>query len=103
MAVLEQARTEQFVTALVDYVREIHPGVLQRDGEAATRETIRYGIGRATLYGITQRRHVCLFIDVIFTHGRDFDVRLPWASAILQDHSTSAAERIDELFERASS
>jgi hypothetical protein len=101
MAAFASAASVQFEAALLDYAREFHGQAVDRYGEDAAREAIREGIARAAGYGITERRHVCLFIDVLFTCGRDFDVRLEWAAEILRDRTLTAAERIDELFERA--
>lgn len=54
-------------------------------GEPQLRETIQYGIQRATAYGIVGNSDVCKYIDLMVVFGRDFDTapRFPWAAEIL--------------------
>ena len=50
-------------------------------GESQTRDLIRHGIGRSASYGITAKRDVCKYVDLMMVFGRDFDAdgRFSWA------------------------
>jgi hypothetical protein len=63
-------------------------------GEGGLREFIQYGIRRAAHYGITAKRDVCKYIDVMVVLGRDFDkdARYAWASNILEQRNGSGTK-----------
>jgi hypothetical protein len=63
----------------------IIPARIRAAGEEQVRETIRLGIERARVYGVTGKRDVCKYIDLIIVFERSFDAdpRYPWAGQIL--------------------
>ena len=75
-------------------------------GENGTRQTIHYALERAGEHGIVSERDVCIYTDVMFAFGRDFDSdpKLPWAAQILKNESLKASpsEKVDKLYETAS-
>ena len=65
-------------------------------------EMIRYGIESAEKYQIEIERDVCIYIDLMFTLGQEFDTdpELPWVAEILgSEDIPSPTARIDALYE----
>ena len=91
---------------MVEHLRKFFSDECELLGEDGTRQTIHYAIERAGEYGIVSERDVCIYTDVMFAFGRDFDKdpKLPWAAQILNDESLkdSPSEKVDKLYEAAS-
>ena len=83
----EMTKFEDWMVAHLTKFFRRECGVL---GELKLRATIQYGIQRAANYGLTAKRDVCKYIDVMIALGRDFDtdVRFPWAPQILTEQTT---------------
>jgi hypothetical protein len=63
------------------------------------RGLIENGIVRSAKYGVVTERDVCLFIDLMFVFGLEFDTN-DWASQILNDPwHTDPTQKIDYLFD----
>lgn len=73
MAVFSAAAEKEFEDWMVAHLNRFFADRCKRMGEEALRELIRYGIHRAASYGLTIRREVCKYIDVMLVLGRDFD------------------------------
>jgi len=105
MKVLDDYMVREFEDRMVTHVGKFFAercGIL---GEKGIREAIRYGIQRADSYGIVSERDLCLYIDVMFEFGRDFDKdrELPWAKRILIDRTLEdePTEKMDRLYKAA--
>jgi hypothetical protein len=98
MAVFSDARRQQFEGWMRDHAERFFPRECRKLGEALLGQTIRAGIERARAHGITSRRDVCRYIDLMLVLGREFDTDqgLPWAGRILGG-SASAAARVQAL------
>lgn len=85
MSAFSAAAEKQFEDWMVLHLNKFFASKCSRMGEDALRELIRYGIRRAASYGLTIRREVCKYIDVMLVFGRDFekDPRHAWAQPIL--------------------
>ena len=66
-------------------------------GDRGVGESIRQGVLRARVYGITSQREVCKFIDLMYVLGVDFDTRLKIAERALTDSSVPTTERVTRL------
>jgi hypothetical protein len=68
------------------HLQKFFPGQCYAAGEERVREIISHGIDRAATYGLTSKRDVCKYIDLMVVFGRDFDTdsRLRWAAEILR-------------------
>lgn len=79
----------RFNAQILHHVRSFFPEQCNILGEEGIKEAIRYGIDRAASYGIEIERDVCLYIDLMFAFGRDFDKdpELPWSGEILSDEA----------------
>lgn len=86
--------THKFEDWMLDHLHRFFPKQSERAGVAELRSTIRYGIEQAAAYGITTRRDVCKYIDVMLLLGRDFegDRRYPWAAQILSSPAGQEAK-----------
>lgn len=85
MAVFADVEIKKFVEGMVVHLKKFFPRQCEAMGEPQLQETIRYGIKRAAAYGITTKRDVYQYVDLMVVFGRDFDTDngLPWASEIL--------------------
>ncbi len=99
-----QAEVRKFEDWMFSHLQKFFPRQCGAMGEAQLRETIRYGIRRAAAHGITAKRDVCKYIDVMIALGRDFDQDsgYSWAASILSQR-TDAAARVEALLRTASS
>src|SRR5687768_3870557 len=70
MSTLSEASVERFETSMVVHLNKCFPDQCRALGEPRVRETIRYGIERASVYGITAQRDVCKYIDLMFVFGQ---------------------------------
>jgi hypothetical protein len=90
----------RFENELLQRLRQQFPQKCDLLNENVLREEIRYAIQRARSYGITAERDICLYADVAFALGRDFDrdPTCPWAQRILNSREpASPSARIDWL------
>ncbi len=104
IAVLSDAEAKKFIDRVAAHVAKFFPGKVKTLGEQKTRDDIRYGVTRAASYGIKAEREVCLYIDVMFVLGRDFDndPALDFASRILRDSNIKgSAARINKVHRAA--
>jgi len=95
---------KQFEESMVVHLNQFFPEECEALGQEGTAEAIRHGLERAGRYGFVTERDLCLYMDVMFAFGRDFDEDpdLPWAKEILSDEALSRPlERIDKLYDVA--
>jgi hypothetical protein len=91
-----------FEDRMVVHLTKCFPNQCRQQGEPKVREWIRYGIKRASEYGITAQRDTCKYIDLMFVYGREFDqdTNLPWASSILNDRALrDPTTKLETLYE----
>jgi hypothetical protein len=88
MIAFSRSAMETFEDRVVIHLKKCFPRQCEADGVPKVRETVRYGIERASSYGITAHRDVCKYIDLMFIYGLDFDKDpgLAWPSAVLHDN-----------------
>ncbi|MEP7125545.1 MAG: hypothetical protein ABJE95_31725 [Byssovorax sp.] len=95
---------EGFQDRMIDHLGALFPAYCEPLGEPAVRRLIELGVERAARHGVVTERGVCVYLDVMFAFGRDFeaDPALPWARAILVDRTINGPLlRADALFEAA--
>jgi hypothetical protein len=100
------------VEQIADHLAEFLPDYYETLRPAALREHIRDGIVRARGHGIDDGPTICLFVDLTFLFGPEFD-REPWAAEILADRTLAGNRElragmlrgaaIDRLNERSAS
>ena len=80
-----QVEVQKFEAWMLAHLRKFFPERCEALGETQLRETIQFGIKRAAAYGITLKRDVCKYLDLVIVLGRNFDEdrTLPWAGKIL--------------------
>jgi len=102
LKVFSQAEVRKFEDWVLAHLRRFFARQCDAAGEWHLRKTIQYGIQRAAAYGITDRRDVCKYIDLMVVFGRDFDKdqRLSWSSEILKT-SRPPRTKITALLEAA--
>jgi len=104
MEAYREVALRDFEDRVVTHLRKFYPAECANLGEEQIRRLIRYGIVRARSYGLTSERAACIYVDVMFAFGRDFDrdPSLPWASQVLnREDLSSPMERAACLFGRA--
>jgi hypothetical protein len=101
-SIFSQTEVQKFEDWMVSHLQKFFPGNCRRMGEANLRQSIQHGIHRAGTYGITAKRDVCKYIDVMIVLGQDFDKdeRIAWAARILQQQSGSRV-KAQMLLQRA--
>jgi hypothetical protein len=84
-AVLSQLEVQKFEDWMLAHLKRFFPRQCAVAGDQRLREMVQYGIQRAAVYGITAKRDVCKYIDLMIVFGRDFDTdrRSRWAGEIL--------------------
>ena len=92
-AALSRCEAQKFEDWTLVHLRKFFPGECSTLGERRVRESIRHGIRRAAYYGISARRDVCKYIDLMIVFGRDYDAdkRFRWAGEILRRGGQPAA------------
>ena len=92
--VFSQVEAEKFEDWMVAHMRRFFPRQSAAAGEQNLREMVRYGVPRARQHGITARRDVAKYVDLMLLFGRDFDTdrRARWAGDILAKRRHSAAK-----------
>jgi hypothetical protein len=101
-SLFSQAQIQKFEDWMVAHLGKFFPHQCSSMGEAKLRETVQYGIKRAAAHGLTAKRDVCKYIDVMIALGPDFDTdaRFPWAPRILRQ-STPTGARTRSLLQAA--
>jgi hypothetical protein len=79
---VEVRRFEDWTTA---HLKKFFPKECAIAGDVRLRNNVQHGIARARAHGITAKRDVVKYIDLMMVFGRDFDTdkRLRWAADIL--------------------
>jgi hypothetical protein len=93
-----------FEDRMVAHLAEFFPEKSKALGEADTRERIQEGAVKARRYGIVSEQDVCIYIDMMFEYGNDFDVdpELPWATQVLKDPEIKdSTYKVNRLFDAA--
>lgn len=89
---------------MVEHIKKFFPKYHEIHGVPLIRKVIQYAVDRAKTYDFITQRDVCLYINLVFLLGGNFDtdLQLPWAAAILKDETiTNPATRIDRLHDKA--
>jgi len=99
MAVLRQDSLARFKERLMAHLRQEFPQESAPLDEAALRDFVDHGIQRASAYGITAQRDVCLYVDLMILHGRDVDrdPRHPEAARVLASKTLEPRQKLDRL------
>ena len=105
MKVLDDHMVRKFEDLMVAHLNKYFPEHCKKLGEDGTRKSVRQAIERAGSYGIVFERDVCVYTDVMFEFGRNFDKnpRLPWASKILNDEVLEGlpTDKVGQLYDAA--
>jgi hypothetical protein len=99
---LREASRSGFEARVLDHLRRVLPADLERLGEQRVRTLIEEGVARAASYGITSKRDVTLFVDLMVGVDPEFE-RLPsmaWAEAILSDSTLAGSAKMALLYEQ---
>jgi hypothetical protein len=72
-AVLSQLEVQKFEEWMLVHLKRFFPRQCAGGGDQRLREMVQYGIQRAAGYGVTAKRDVCKYIDLMIVFGRDFD------------------------------
>jgi hypothetical protein len=101
-AVLSQLEVQKFEEWMLVHLKRFFPRQCAGGGDQRLREMVQYGIQRAAGYGVTAKRDVCKYIDLMIVFGRDFDTdgRSRWAGAVLGERRNPGA-KIQTLLQAA--
>ena len=103
MEAFSEAAVKDFEDRVLQDLQEFYPVECRALKEAGVRAIIRKGIKNAEKYKIVAEHDVCLYIDLMFMLGEDFDTdaRIPWAEAILTDQPEDPTAKIERLYDTA--
>jgi hypothetical protein len=104
MEEMSKVTLKTFEDDMVEHVKKFFPGYYDVLGEPIVRDVILYGVDRAEEYDLTTQRDVCLYINLMFLLGSNFDkdLQLPWIAEALGDETgTDPSARIDRLYDEA--
>lgn len=92
MEVMTNISFKGFENKMVKHVQRFFWAHFNILGVESVHAVIRYGHRRAQSHGFTSQRNVCLYLDLMFMLGSDFDndPQYPWAREILQDEGLSS-------------
>ena len=102
MDALGQIGLKVFEDRVVVRLNKLFPEECEALGETIVREIIRYGIRQAKRYDIVIESDVCLYIDLMFVFGVNFDKdrQLTWVPEILNDAKLeSASIKMNRLYD----
>ena len=102
MAQFEREEQLKFEDWMAGHLKRFFPAQCARMGGKTVRRVIDSEIAKAKAYGITTRREVCKYIDLVFTFGKDFEVtgKLPLAAEILQRRG-DGVRKVSNLMDHA--
>ncbi len=85
-SMFSKSEVRKFEDWMVQHLRKFFPSQCNAMGEARLRETIQFGTARAASHGLTVKRDVCKYIDVLVVLGRYFEEKRQygWAARILE-------------------
>ncbi|MBN2592658.1 MAG: hypothetical protein JXA81_04050 [Sedimentisphaerales bacterium] len=101
---LAKVALKRFEDDMVIHIKKYFPKYYEIMGEPTVRKVIQYSIEKAETYGFTTERDVCLYINLVFLLGSNFDtdLQIPWAAATLKDETiTDSVIRINKIYEIA--
>ena len=96
----ERSMLATFEGSLAEALPSDFPDECARFTPTQLREIVRIGVARALGHGISTDAGITIYVHLHLVLGADFDVRLPFASAILSSTSHEA-DRVDELYRAA--
>ncbi len=94
MSAFRNADIENFEEWMLVHLKKFFPKQSHVAGDQRLRDTIRCGIRSSAAYGITAKRDVCKYIDLMVLFGRDFDTdrTYPWAGELLSQPGNPQAK-----------
>lgn len=99
---LAKVQLKRFEDRMVVHLNKFFSEECKTLGDKGTLQAIRQALERAAGYEIVSERDVCMYTDVMFAFGRDFDKdrKLPWAARILNDESfkDKPSEKAERLY-----
>jgi hypothetical protein len=100
---LAAAAENSFKQKLLRHIERSFPSEFAALGAPNIRQVIEAGIARARQYGLTGKRQICGFIDLMFIYGPHFDCdpRFPWAGRMLQDPTLPQEVKHAQLLDAA--
>ncbi len=104
MAVFSDLSMRRFEHELLAHMACQAPEHCRAIGDDLASQTIRLGVARASVYGLTNRGPVRTYIELMFLLGSYFDTdpQYPWATAtLLRDDLPDQMDRAGRLFDAA--
>lgn len=96
-----QSAAASFDVRAAEHLMQYFPEQCRQLGTAGLHQAIDYGINRAAAHGFSLESNVCVFLDLLFTFGLEFDTQVPWAKEILDDATLDETQKAEKLFQKA--
>jgi hypothetical protein len=102
LAAISDQKIEGFKQRLYQHINNTNGDAVVQLGPAAARETIEYGLERASAYRIAAESEVVAYVALMFQYGRDFDAdpALPFADMILEQRMVYEREPTIKRFQK---
>lgn len=105
MEEFEKGVLRQFEEEMAVHLQEFFSEECEILGNERLYDIIRFAIEKAGEYNIELRNDICIFTDIMFAFGRNFDndPDLPWAKEILNnpEFDDEPSEKVELLYEEA--
>jgi hypothetical protein len=100
LTMLDTQRRE-FEDTMIEFLYEHFPEECKELGSYVTRAEVRKGIDRAAVYNIVDEHDVCMYIELMFILGENFDIDLkyPWAEEILSEDTWDPSDKIERVYD----
>ncbi len=98
---IQAAAAASFDVRAAEHLMQYFPEQCQQLGWSGLQQAIEYGISRAAGHGFVLESNVCVFLDLLFTFGLEFDTQVPWAAEILGDSGLDESQKAERLFQKA--
>ncbi len=94
MAVLSESSIARFVDITAAQLKLILPRHCEALGAEGLRKHVRFGIEKASSYGIISEPAIAGYIRLMFMFGREFDRKHDWALRVLQGGEEDKARAV---------
>ncbi|WP_143266809.1 hypothetical protein [Azospirillum oryzae] len=94
---------DNFVAKIQKHITTCFPDLPAQISLDTCKNIVSYAIDKGRIYGFNSEYEICVYIDIMFILGKNFDTdkNKPWAQRILAQTNIPAGDRLSRLLEMA--